>query len=117
MRTNAIARQLFNDEDLLGVIGMASQLRIVDQGSNGALVPGILLKAFKAGTTAKLRRDKFIYTQLINSELANIERVRVRQSQFVAGIGLFMFTVSNLFSLWLDRRIAEYEWGDDGGSL
>ena len=114
-RAQAIARQVFGDDKLLAAIGMADQLQKINQGSGGDNVPGAMIAIFKEDATANLRRNKFTYNQSINIELANIERVKTRQSQFVAAIGLLFFMLSNLFSLWIDRRIAAYEY--DGGSM
>jgi hypothetical protein len=115
-RAQAVARKVFDDKKLLAAIGMANQLQKMFQGSAGSNVPGTMIAIFKEDATANLRRNKFTYMQSINIELANIERVRRCQSHFVASIGLFVFMLSNLFSLWLDRRIAEYEYGDTGSS-
>lgn len=89
---------------------MAHQCREVYSGESGDAIPADMINIFKEGTAARLRRDKFTYVQSITKEIAmNIERVRVRQGQFVAFLGsivlsIFMF-VSNLASLAVDRYL------------
>jgi hypothetical protein len=84
-RSQAILRRLFEDERLLSALGMANQCRKVDPGNSGDALPSSMLENFKGGTAATLRRDKFTYQQSITKEIANIERVRVRQGQFSSG--------------------------------
>ena len=83
------------------------------------MIPAQLINAFTEGTTATLRRDEFAYTRAINSEIANIERVSKRQSQFVgflASIVLSVFIgVSNLVSIWLAAKL-DLEGLNDGSA-
>jgi hypothetical protein len=120
-RSQAILRQLFDDEKLLGAIGMANQCRGIKTGENGADMPEILLKLFKDGTAATLRRDKFTYQQAINREQANIDRVTKRQGQFVAFLGSIVLgiimCISQLVSIWLAARLGLEDVSYDDGSL
>jgi hypothetical protein len=121
IRSQAILRQLFDDEKLLAAIGMANQCREIKTGENGADMPEIFLKLFKDGTAATLRHDKFTYQMAISREQANIDRVTKRQAQFVAFLGsivlaFFMF-VSNLASIWVAARYGFEDVSYDNGSL
>ena len=120
-RSQAIIRRLFDDENLLSAIGMANQCRKLNPGDNGAAIPSNMLDIFKDGTAATLRRDKFTYQQSITKEIANIERVRVRQGQFVAFLASIVFAIficiSNLVSIWLAARLGLEDAGYDDGSV
>jgi hypothetical protein len=58
-----------------------------------------------------LRRNHYTFIHAISKELANIERVQNRQSQFVAVLGSillsFLIGLSNLMFMAIDRRMAE----------
>ena len=118
-KSQAILRNLFDHKELMDAIGMADQCRDIQVGENSNLIPAQLIDQFTEGTTATLRRDEFAYTRAINSEIANIERVAKRQSQFVgflASIVLSVFIgVSNLVSIWLAAKL-DLEGLNDGSA-
>ena len=92
----------------------------INTGENGNAIPAEMIRAFKERTAATLRQDKFTYQQSINKELANIERVRVRQGQFVGFLAsimlsFFMF-VSNLASIWVAARLGFEDVSYEDGS-
>jgi hypothetical protein len=120
-RSKTILRQLFDDEKLVAAIGMANQYRGIKTGENGADIPDDLLKLFKDGTAATLRRDKFTYQQAIDPEQANIDRITKRQSQFVAFLGsivlAFLMCISNLVSILVAACFDLEDVSYDDGSL
>ena len=83
-------------------------------------MPADLLKIFKDGTAATLRRHKFTYQKAISREQANIERVAKRQAQFVAFLGSIVLgiimCISQLVSIWLAARLGleDASYDDDG---
>jgi hypothetical protein len=112
-RAQAILRQLFDDQKLLAAIGAANQCRGIRTGENGDTIPADLLKMFKDGTAATLRRDKFTYQQAISREQANIERVTKRQGQFVALLGSIVLSIFVGVSNFVSMVAFEY-WAASG---
>ena len=82
-------------------------------GENGSDMPEDLLKIFKDGTAATLRRDKFTYQQAISREQANIERVATRQRQFVAFLGSIVLAIFVGVSNFVSMVMFEY-WATSG---
>ena len=76
-------------------------------------MPADLLKIFKDGTAATLRRHKFTYQKAISREQANIERVAKRRAQFVAFLGSIVLAIFVGVSNFVSMVAFEY-WAMSG---
>ena len=98
VRSQAVLRQIFHDQDLCKALGMMHQCRLIQQGTRGSKMPASLVADFKRRCSGVLQRDKFIYCETITSEEAAIRTVQNVQSAGAALLGSIV--LSSLIGLW-----------------